>query len=56
MVSDDQLGVWQACVPVAPGKYHYRLVVDGEWITDPYNQEAESNPYGEVNNVVEMAG
>lgn len=54
MTRDENLGVWQACVQVPPGRYHYRLVVDGEWIPDPYNNSVEENPYGEVNNVVEV--
>ena len=51
---DDNLGVWQACVPVSPGRYRYRLVVDGKWIQDPFNKYVESNPFGELNNVVEI--
>ncbi|MCC6680578.1 MAG: AAA family ATPase [Phycisphaeraceae bacterium] len=55
MIANEQLGVWQACVPVPPGRYQYRLVVDGQWVADPYNEKTESNPYGEVNNVIEIA-
>jgi chromosome partitioning protein len=54
MRRDEQLGVWQACVPVAPGRYQYRLVVDGRWIQDPYNQQVETNPFGELNNVIDV--
>ncbi|HEX7010130.1 MAG TPA: AAA family ATPase [Phycisphaeraceae bacterium] len=54
MIRDDKLGVWQACVSVPPGRYRYRLVVDGQWIHDPYNTAVESNPFGELNNVVEI--
>lgn len=52
---DDNLRVWQAVVPVPPGRYRYRLVIDGRWIQDPYNQSVESNPFGEVDNIVEVA-
>lgn len=52
---DDSLGVWQTCVPVAPGRYRYRLVVDGQWVQDPYNSYVESNPFGELNNIVVVA-
>lgn len=48
------LGVWQACVKVAPGRYRYRLLVDGNWASDQYNTYVESNPFGEINNVVEI--
>ena len=39
---------------VAPGRYRYRLVVDGAWARDQYNTYVESNPFGELNNVVEI--
>ncbi len=51
---DDMLEVFQACVPVPPGRYRYRLVIDGQWQNDPYNSYVESNPFGELNNVVEV--
>ena len=51
---DGGLGVWQACISVPPGRYRYRLVVDGAWVRDQYNTYVESNPYGELNNVVEI--
>ncbi len=55
MKRDPNLGVWQAVVPVPPGRYRYRLVVDGQWTQDPYNTLVETNPFGELNNVVEIA-
>jgi len=54
MRRDSELGVWQACVPVPPGRYRYRLVVDGQWVQDPYNTSVEANPFGELNNIVEI--
>jgi len=51
---DDELGVFQACILVAPGRYRYRLVVDGRWVHDPYNSYVESNPYGELNSILEV--
>lgn len=54
MRRDGDLGVWQACVPVPPGRYRYRLVIDGQWIQDPYNTIVEANPFGELNNIVEI--
>jgi len=49
-----QLGVWEGCVQLQPGRYRYRLVVDGKWITDPHNTYVEANPFGELNNIVEV--
>jgi chromosome partitioning protein len=47
-------GVWTTKLPLSPGRYRYRLVVDGKWITDPHNQYVEANQFGELNNVVEV--
>jgi len=49
---NDELGIWEVCVDVPPGRYHYRLVIDGKWQNDPYNQQTETNPFGDLNNVV----
>jgi chromosome partitioning protein len=47
-------GVWQLKLPLSPGRYRYRLVVDGQWQQDPYNNQTEMNPYGEYNSIVEV--
>ena len=47
-------GAWQIKLPMNKGKYRYRLVVDGQWQQDPYNEATESNPYGELNSVLEV--
>jgi len=51
---DDRLGVWQACVSLPPGRYRYRLIVDGRWESDGHNRRVETNAYGETNNIVEV--
>jgi len=48
--------MFQIKLPLRPGRYQYRYVVDGEWRNDPENHNVELNPYGELNNVVEIAG
>jgi chromosome partitioning protein len=45
---------FQAVVSIKPGKYRYRLVVDGRWQADPHNRFAEPNPFGELDSVVEV--
>lgn len=55
LTRNDQLGVWQACIKIPPGRYRYRLVVDGQWVQDPYNKTTETNPFGELNNILEIA-
>ena len=47
-------GVWQAKIKLPHGTYRYRLVVDGQWQQDPYNERTEMNPYGDLNSVVEV--
>ncbi len=47
-------GVWQTEIKMAPGKYRYRLVVDGQWQQDPYNEKIEPNPFGGFNSVLEV--
>ena len=47
-------GAWQIKLPLAAGKYRYRLVVDGQWQQDPYNENTELNPYGDLNSVLEV--
>ena len=42
-------GVWQTEVKLPRGKYRYRLVVDGQWQQDPYNELVEINPFGDFN-------
>jgi len=47
-------GIWQTKLNLPAGKYRYRLVVDGQWQQDPYNEQTESNPFGGFNSVVEV--
>ena len=47
-------GVWQTQMQLNPGRYRYRLVVDGQWQQDPYNELTEINPFGGFNSVVEI--
>ena len=48
-------GVFQIKVPLRPGRYQYRYVVDGHWRNDPSNHTVEMNPYGELNNVIDVS-
>ncbi len=45
---------FEVVVPLGPGRYRYRLVVDGRWSRDLNNPEVESNEYGEINSVVDV--
>jgi hypothetical protein len=39
---------------LAAGRYRYRLVVDGQWQQDPYNETTEQNPFGGLNSILEV--
>ena len=47
-------GVWQVEEKLPVGRYRYRLVVDGQWQQDPYNEQTELNPFGDFDSVVEV--
>jgi 1,4-alpha-glucan branching enzyme len=45
----DKSGVWKATVSLVPGKYEYRLLVDGEWQNDPQCPTRQPNHFGGEN-------
>ena len=45
-------GVWRKVLKLGPGRYRYRYVVDGYWLSDPLNDAVEPSPYGGHNSVV----
>ena len=49
---DDRIGAHEALIEMPPGRYLYRLIVDGRWTADPHNQYKQVNEYGEFNSVV----
>jgi chromosome partitioning protein len=54
MINRGRPGEFYMCLPLRPGRYRYRFVVDGKWMTDPNNKYVEANQFGELNNVVEV--
>ena len=54
MAATDQADVWTREFRLPSGRYAYRLIIDGRWTSDPANPYVESNPYGELNSVVEI--
>jgi chromosome partitioning protein len=48
--------IWRKLVPLPPGRYHYRFVVDGGWMTDPLNAHLETMPSGVSDSVVVVEG
>ena len=42
-------GLWKTTVPLGPGTYEYRYLVDGQWRDDPQCQDRRENPFGSAN-------
>jgi len=47
-------GRWTKFVPLRPGRYEYKLVIDGRWLPDPLNPKQVANGIGTVNSVLEI--
>jgi len=47
-------GRWAKELLFRPGTYEYRLVVDGEWVTDDQGKETSANPFGSHNTVLRV--
>lgn len=45
-------GRWMKELTLPPGRYEYRLVVDGNWVDDPNAKETAANPHGGMNAVL----
>ncbi len=49
----DEGGIWSVTLPVPPGRYNYKFIVDGDWMADPNNPDFEKDERGNINSVVE---
>lgn len=49
-------GNWETTLALAPGRYEYKFVVDGQWIPDPQARAQVWNAHGTLNSVVEVKG
>lgn len=45
-------GDWKTTLSLEPGRYEYRLIVDGEWQDDPLCQLRAPNDFGSENCVI----
>ena len=50
----EETGMWKTTLTLKPGKYQYRLLVDGQWQNDPECTLHVANPFGTSNNVREI--
>jgi 1,4-alpha-glucan branching enzyme len=50
----NETGVWELVVPLKPGKYEYKFVIDGgiTWEEDPNNPERVDDGYGGYNSIL----
>jgi len=49
-----QDGVWSTVIPLEPGLYSYRFIVDGQWCDDPRCNQHVPNPFGGENAVIHV--
>ena len=47
----DPSGLWTVALPLKPGKYQYKFVVDGSWKQDPANPDGADDTFGGKNSV-----
>jgi cyclomaltodextrinase len=52
----NEKGEYTVDLPLEPGKYAYKFVVDGKWILDPNNPQTEDNGMGDKNSVIIVGG
>lgn len=48
-------GNWKTTVALKPGKYQYRLLVDGQWQNDPACPDVQPNEFGSANCILSVA-
>ncbi len=46
--------LWKKSLILKPGRYEYKFVVDGNWISDPNNSNRVLNSFGTENSVIEV--
>ena len=55
MVQEKENKIWKGIIPLKPGTYQYKFIVDGEWRIDPYNTEVTTSDIGVNNSTVEVS-
>lgn len=48
-LTQNEDGVWFSLIPLEPGQYSYRFIVDGQWCDDPRSTRRVPNPFGTEN-------
>ncbi|HNQ43412.1 MAG TPA: glycogen-binding domain-containing protein, partial [Candidatus Cloacimonadota bacterium] len=52
---EENAGIYNLFLDLAPGLYRYKLIVDGVWMADPANPDREPDPYGGFNSILEIS-
>ncbi|HEX7900551.1 MAG TPA: glycogen-binding domain-containing protein [Planctomycetota bacterium] len=50
----DGTGLWRTMLPLEPGEYQYRLLVDGVWSDHAEATEHVPNPFGSRNGLLKV--
>jgi len=53
-MEQDEDGIWKVSMMIPPGKYEYKLFVDGQWRLDSGNSQTVLNSLGTENNVLNV--
>jgi 1,4-alpha-glucan branching enzyme len=57
MYDREEKGAWSITLPLQPGRYEYKFLVDGEkWIPDVGNPKRIKDGFGAYNSVVDVKG
>ncbi|KAF8819156.1 putative glycogen synthase, partial [Cardiosporidium cionae] len=51
---DNALQAFVTTIPLEPGKYRYKLIVDGDWLCNP-DDTTDIDEMGNINNIIEVA-
>ena len=47
-------GTWAKTIPLSPGEYQYKFIVDDKWVEDRNNPNVVTDPYGGRNSVISV--
>jgi hypothetical protein len=47
-------GRWEKKLGLAPGRYKYKYIIDGEWTLDARNNDREQNSFGTFDSVINL--
>jgi len=52
LMKKNKKGIWEKTVLLDSGRYEYKFLVDGQWRSDPQNEQVCRNSFGSLNNVL----